>query len=344
MPIKRTNHKKQLTWIVLIVLLGILIFWLLKNASVPDVSPWQISDQSPEFSLISTHKINAEVRRYSGEQPVFLILQNSNLIFQESVGPISYKGRFNRINLLTGQLESRIIPDQSVSNFTNNQQTIFIAQDTYRIPIYSGQILKDPGAVLISAFDIDTGNAEWTSVYKGFTFTSYMIADENQLRIAGHNGHGADRDKTVLDVLTGEVLEDNIDEAFQSSRNFPYYYHIADLEDGVFVLAHSPVIAYDSKTDSILWQTDIIGSVSNFFVSNGVIYFLAHDGIFRALDAQTGATLGFVKFEPIDPNKAEPFEDYGSTRYTVAADGNNVVLYFSETQQLFFFRFTKRSG
>lgn len=341
MPTKRINHKTQLTWIALVALLGVLIFGLLQNGAVPGESPWLITEQSPEFSLISTHKINAEVRRYSGEQAIFLILQDSSLIFQETVGRFSYKSRFNRINLLTGELESQIIPDQSVSNFTNNQQILFIAQDTYKYPVYSGQILKEPGAILVKALDLGTGNVKWTSVYEGFALTSYMNADENQVKIAGHNGHGADRDKTVLDALTGQVLGENIDEAFQSGADFPSYFHIADLGEDVFVLAHNPVIAYDSKFDSILWQTDIIGSISNFFVSDGVIYFLSHDGIFRALDAQTGATLGFVKFEPADPNKAEPFADYGSTRYTVAADDNNVVLYFSEAQQLFFFRFTK---
>lgn len=342
MPIKRINHKKQLSWIALIALLGVLIFWLLQT-SVPDVSPWQITEQSSEFSLISTHKINAEVRRYSSEDATFLILQGSSLIFQETVGLVSYKSRFNRINLLTGELESQIIPEQSVSAFANNPQTVFIAQNTYRIPIYSGQTLKEPGAILVKAFDIDTGNIKWTSVYEGFALISYMNADENQVRIAGHNGHGADRDKTVLDALTGQVLEGGIDKAFQSGADLPSYHHIADLGEDVFVLEHNPVIAYDSKIDSIVWQTDIIGSVSNFFVSNGVIYFLSHDGIFRALDAQTGATLGFVKFEPADPNKAEPFENYGATRYTVAADGNNVVLYFSEIQQLFFFHFARSS-
>jgi outer membrane protein assembly factor BamB len=170
-----------------------------------------------------------------------------------------------------------------------------------------------------------------------------MNANENQVRIAGHNGHGADRDKTVLDALTGQVLEGDIDEAFQSGADFPSYHHIADLGDDIFVLAHSPIIAYDSKTDSIVWETDIIGSVSNFFVSNGMVYFLDHNGIFRAIDEQTGKTLGYVQFEPANPSKAEPFGDYGATRYTVAADEDNVVLYFSETQQLFFFHFARDS-
>ncbi|MCP5099323.1 MAG: PQQ-binding-like beta-propeller repeat protein [Chloroflexi bacterium] len=340
MQIKQTKNKKRLVSVVIITLLSIMIFWLLQNAATaPKVSPWQISDQSPEFSLISIHKINAEARRYGSEDPTFLILRNSSLIFQESAGRISYKGRFNRIDLLTGQLESQIIPDQSISGFTNNQQTIFIAQDTYRIPVYSGQTLKEPGAIFIKAFDIGTGNVEWTSVYEGFALISYMNANENQVRISGHNGHGADRDQTVLDALTGEVLEGDINDTFQSGGNLPSYFHIADLGDDMFVLSHSPVIAYDLKTDSIVWQTDIIESVSNFFVSNGVIYFLDNDAIFRAIDEQTGANLGYVQFEPTNPSKAEHFANYGVTNYTVVADGNSVALYFSETKQLFFFHF-----
>ncbi len=193
---------------------------------------------------------------------------------------------------------------------------------------------------MVKAFDIDTGEFLWSSVYEGFTFVSYMKADEDQVRIGGHNGHRLDPDKTVLDPLTGEVLEGATDSIFPSSADLPPYQHIASLGDDMFVLSHSPVIAYALKSDSMVWQTDIIGSVSNIFASNGVIYFLDHDGIFRALDEQSGATLGYVQFEPANPNKAEPFGDYGITRYTVVADGNNVALYFSETQQLFFFHFT----
>lgn len=334
---------KRVILITVIVIMCVASVWLLQKAALANPSPWQISKQSPQFSLISTHKINAEVRRYSGEEPVFLIVRNSSLIFQETVGRFSYKERFNRINLLTGQLESQIIPDQSVSSSTNNQQSIFIAQNTYRTPVYSGQTLREPGAILVKAFDIGTSNVEWTSVYKGFALVSYMNADENQVRLGGHNGHGADRDKTTLDANTGEVTEQETDVAFQSDTNFPSYHHIADLGDDIFVLAHSPVIAYDSKTDSIVWQTDITGSVSNFFVSNGVIYFLDQDAIFHAIDAQSGATLGYVQFEPVNPSKAEPIGNYGTTRYTVAADGNNVVLYFSETQQIFFFQFARDS-
>jgi hypothetical protein len=137
------NIKRAIFLIMVIVIVCIASVWLLQKAALANPSPWQISEQSPEFSLISTHKINAEVRRYSGEEPIFLIVRNSSLIFQETVGRISYKGRFNRVNLLTGELESQIIPDQSVSSSTNNQQTIFIAQNTHRIPVYSGQTLKD---------------------------------------------------------------------------------------------------------------------------------------------------------------------------------------------------------
>lgn len=334
---------KRAVLVVCVVALCIASVWLLQIVALAKPSPWKISGQSPEFSLISIHKVNAEVRRSSDEEPVFFILRNSSLIFQETVGRVSYKERFNRINLLTGKLESQIIPDQSFSSITNNQETIFITQDTHRIPIYSDQTLKEPGAILVRAFDIDTGDVKWTSVYEGFALTSYMNADENQVQISGNNGHGTNRDQTVLDAFTGEILSGEIDDTFQSDGKLPPYFHIADLGDAIFVLAHNPVIAYDQKTDSIVWQTDIIGSVSNIVVSDGIIYFLDHDAIFHAIDAESGEPLGYVQFEPSNPSKAEPFGDYGATRYTVAADEDNVVLYFSETEQLFFFHFAKGS-
>jgi hypothetical protein len=68
---------------------------------------------------------------------------------------------------------------------------------------------------------------------------------------------------------------------------------------------------------------------------------LPQDGNFWALDEQTGTTLGHVQFEPIYPSRAELLDNVDYPAHTVVADGNGIALHFMETQQLFFFHFSR---
>ena len=346
MRLRQLNRWEIFLLVILVALCIIQYLLIARNTFNSIPSPWQVSEKSPEFSFVTTYKLTDISRREDGEHQFFLILRDNSLIYYKGIANILYANySLNRLNLLTGEFEWQQKQERPVSGIANNEHIIFFTHNTYTTPRYSGQTLTRPGAILVTAHDIDSGNQLWSTVYEGFAGTSYMRTSESQILIGGHNGHGAYTDETVLNVGTGEILEGEdggkvgTDIALQVTENLPTYNHMAELTDNVVVLAHSPIIAYDLKIDSIVWQTEINRSFSNIVVSNNVIYFLDDKAILWALDGQTGAALGHVQFGPVDPGRAEPFGNYGG--YSIVADGTGVALYFSETHQLFFFHFVR---
>jgi outer membrane protein assembly factor BamB len=349
MKLKQAKTKKLLVSAIIVIFLILVVLPLIRNAFTPDPSPWQIAEHSPEFSPIATHEIHMHLRRKAGDEEIFMILRDDNLVFYESNSTILYQSHsFNRINLVTSTFQWQHHLRRPVTSITNNEQTFFIAFDLQEVPSYSGKTLVRPGAILVTAYDIDTGNSVWSSVYKGFGWVSHLDANENEIGIDGHNGHGLDRDATKLDARTGEILEGEFAGLNTARRircqfgDMPYYRRLKDLPNCHVVIArNNEILVLDLETNSIVWQENSEGTISNLAVSNGIIYFLAQDGILWALDVQTGTTLGHVQFEPVYPRNAEPLEDSFVPDYTVVADGNGVALHFMETQQLFFFHFSR---
>ena len=346
---KQVNIKKLCILTIFVIFSIVVILPLIRNAFIPHPSPWQIAEHSPEFSPVATHEVNIFLRRSASDEEVFMILRDDNLIFYESNSTILYQSRsLNRINLLTGTFRWQHHLKQPVSSITNNEEALFIAFNDYIKPSYSGKTLVRPGAILVTAYNIDTGDSMWSSVYKGFGAITYMDANENEIGISGFNSRGLDRAATKLDARTGEILEGEFVGLNTARRircqfgDMPYYRRLKDLPNCHIVIArNNEILVLDLETNSIVWQENSEGSISNLAVSNGIIYFLAQDGILWALDVQTGTTLGHVQFEPVYPKNAEPLKDSFVPNYAVVADGNGVALHFMETQQLFFFRFTK---
>jgi outer membrane protein assembly factor BamB len=339
---------KRFIWVFIILFYVLAVPLVIRNVITSKTSPWQIVEQSPEFTLIGIHEISTQKRRDDGSQELFLILRDNSLIFLKSFDVIFYQSNvFKQVNLVTGKLEWQNRLERSGLSVASNEHAFYVT-DLHRVSGYSGKTLVRPGAILVMAYDIDTGDRIWSTAYEGFAFVSYLAANETEVRIGGHNGHGFDRDATKMDTHTGDILEGEV-EAFTTTRKIrcqseelPFYHHLKDLADCKVVIADSnAVYVLDLTTNSTVWQVEIAGVVSNLAVSNGVIYFLAQDGNFWALDEQTGTTLGHVQFEPVYPGRAELLDNVDYPAHTVVADGNGVALHFMETQQLFFFHFLR---
>jgi outer membrane protein assembly factor BamB len=96
------------------------------------------------------------------------------------------------------------------------------------------------------------------------------------------------------------------------------------------------VYALDGETGRIIWEKE--DAVSNVAVSNSIAFYVTIDGEVMAIDAQTGETMGRLKFnteELVDINTSD------NPPYYVEAVDDMVFVYFGDTWQLFAFRFSQ---
>lgn len=101
----------------------------------------------------------------------------------------------------------------------------------------------------------------------------------------------------------------------------------------------SQIVALDSETGTILWQTQR-NIKSNLAVENNNIYFLTEDASLLAVDLMTGHVLGQVEFSPSFKEMVE--FDFVNTYPRVSVDNGIVVVYFDNARQLFAFSFSPK--
>ncbi|MCP5098542.1 MAG: PQQ-binding-like beta-propeller repeat protein [Chloroflexi bacterium] len=130
---------------------------------------------------------------------------------------------------------------------------------------------------------------------------------------------------------------------WQTKINYDSYPGIDPIElilndDVIVAYKKSPTITQiavlDQANGAILWQTDL-NIQSNLVVEKGVLFFVTGDTELMAFDLYKGVFLGSATFSPGVDQIAGL-----NTRILVSASGNQVVVYFSSSYQLFVFHFT----
>ncbi len=92
------------------------------------------------------------------------------------------------------------------------------------------------------------------------------------------------------------------------------------------------VRVFNLQTSDLLWETSE-NVISNVAIDHTRAYYLTSAAELMALDLQTGAVLGKVEFTS---ENLEPQDERG---FYVAANDNNVFVYFGDSRRLFAFRY-----
>jgi len=306
-------------------------------------SLWEISSYSNQFMHLNTIELSS-LRRSAkhGSEEVFIIHKGEEIIYING-------NQLKRINILTGEVQWEFKKNTGVSGITNNSQIVFLSHDSEAPAKYASDVrLIEPGAIAITALDIESGQILWASSYPGIQYVSHIDANEGLLGVNGHNGHGLNNTTITLSASTGSILNTPFQglgypqNAFtRLSGEVIYYNEIDQSERGLLIFSntHNKIFALDPTTDIIQWTTDIPNMLGNFAFSNGAVFFLTRDSVLWALDEETGKKLGSVNFQPANPALVEPLKNYVEPTIFVSANEDIVLAHFSVRSQLFAFRF-----
>lgn len=347
------------TIIVCITGLGIYFgFGLLRRLqTTPDISTIVI-DYSANFEPVRLQ----ETRNYTlrneqpwphGQDEPFLIQIGEDIIYHEKNqglnlldDPIIHNS-LQRINSITGEIVWQQELDPAVAEITNNSEYVIVSFLTRKHAQFDSAYnnLISPGAIKVTAYDIGTGTAVWTGIYSGFSYTSYMDANEEIIGIHGHNGHGAFPDDIFIDARTGDITEEKL-AGFGSDKNVPSELsemgirslRWEKLANGTFIVATGGrLYGYNPDLESTLWEINTGLGVTDFAVDQGIIFFLTDEATLWAVDETSGQRLGNVQFTNNAFSDEDPIANWGI--YLVSADDGTVVIFSRETQYLLVFRF-----
>lgn len=182
----------------------------------------------------------------------------------------------------------------------------------------------------ITAYDLRSGDVVWkTTLALKHTVVGYLAMVQSDLIVVTYKLNA----QYVLNPKNGAIKETY--QTLWVERNPTYNNLVFSKEMGYKV---GRVLVTQESDDSIVWTYDQ-PVVSNIAVSETVTYFVTKATQLIAVDTRTGDVLGVVKFTPTFPDNF----DFANNHIIVAADGNNVAVYFRDKQQLSLFRFENGS-
>jgi hypothetical protein len=353
------ENKKIFLLTVLAGLISYFGFGLLRQLqTTPDIQTFLI-DYSDNFEPVRlqelrNHTLRSERPGLDGRDEPFLIQIGEDIIYHEKNeglhlldDPIIVNS-LQRINSTSGEIVWQQELDQRVDEITNNAKHIFVAFYTQVRPGFdSANNLVSPGAIQVTAFDIESGTAVWSGVYHGFFYSSYMDANEEIVAIHGHNGHNSFPDDIYIDARTGILTEEKL-AGFGSDKNVPselsekgiYSLHWIKLSDGNFVvMTGTGIYAYNPDSESTLWELNTGLVVTDFVIDQGTIFFLTEDATFWAVDEFSGQLLGNIHFTNTAFSDEVPMANRGISRYIINANNETITIFSRDTQYLFTFRF-----
>lgn len=253
-----------------------------------------------------------------------------------------------RINSISGEIVWQQELDGIVREITNNAQYIYVAFSTLkRAQFDAAGNMVSSGAIKVAAYDIVTGTAVWSDIYEGITFAYYMDSNEEIVAIHGDNGPPAFNEDIYIDARTGNLTEEKL-AGFGSKEELPVELseegirslHWEKLSDGNFVVStDTGIYAYNSDSESTLWEINTGLVVTDFSVDKGVIFFLTDDATLWAIDEISGQQLGKVQFTDTAFANEGPIANWGIAEYIVNADSGTITIFSRDTQYLFTFRF-----
>lgn len=342
-------HIKNKKRLKIILILGFVLFIfvifeiypLMIDVITGDPSPWRVTNSSSEFIFEKSLDTNIHLRRseYEAKEEVFIMLIDEEIIFYDKVLSLI------RMNLLTNVTRWQQGLTKPINAITDNGKLIFAAQNNQKSAVYDAEKLIEPGSIKVTAYNVHSGAIEWSSSYQGIQFVSRIHVNEDVLVISGDNGHGAYPDGITLDLNSGKkVIAD-----FQTFDDYESFIDISSEKrvypDRIMKLNDDSLIFYAEDRISALiqskirWSKEAPNLASNIGYANEVVFFLTVEGTLQALDFQTGDLLGYVSFEPENSSNYVQLSNYGVPRNFIAASNDIVIVHFSDTQQIFVFRF-----
>lgn len=250
-----------------------------------------------------------------------------------------------------------------IMNMSPNGEHIFIGFDGTGKAIDNSQ----SGAGRVVAYEINSGDILWTQVISGTRKMEILAA--NDLATVVDGGSFSKR-YYLLDNAFGNPIKtkekgNQYDEkTFLPSTSFGFLYDstypVAENDNyweeifrnsSVFLppIASENVIVfrteedntgyvkvYDILTADELWKSEHV-TVGNPAIGEDVVFSLTQSAKLTAQDIETGNEIGSVQFSP------STIELANSPEIVLAADGDTVVVYFGDSQQIFAFRFVPSS-
>ncbi len=175
-----------------------------------------------------------------------------------------------------------------------------------------------------------------TGVYHVFDAATGAIQDNNDVRSMSYYSFASDGQRQFLKPSRYRILSPSYwEESFKGQIRFRPILN----DNRVFVRTNyvvGPIYALDAVTGHTLWGKEDV--VSNVAVSNSTAFYVTIDGEVMAVDAQTGETVGRLKF---NAEELVDIDTSDNTHYYVEAVDDMMFVYFGDTWQLFAFRFSQ---
>jgi outer membrane protein assembly factor BamB len=290
------------------------------------------------------------------ESAVYLVASNNKLVLYGRKGLCGGGDTLVGISendgeIITTGLDGNPIPSNSgIRHIAYTPNFIYLGLDGAR---------STPSKV--AAYEIDTNSIAWVQPLpiNGGSQIGSLVTDKTTVGVSTTQYF-------LLDALTGEIkreLDKEPSSSLPSSYGFYALWYAAahpqaelsTLEfwnnqtpeihqppivlDDIIVLRTGDgrllgrVRAFDTQTNALFWETAPI-VVSNVAVDKSRAYFLTTSAELIVMDIRTGLITGKIEFAP---KNIITESDYG---FYVAAEENNVFIYFGDSQQLFAFHET----
>ncbi len=361
-------YKKQGYCFLVVLMLGVVVI----GASIflwrePKRPKWnsstissRVADSTPQFEKLWSQ---SDVFMSPQQQGNILLTADKGYAFMLGSVDITKKESLIKLNLQTGEIEwiafdSRWMFSPNLSTMANNTDIVYVGfADGQKI---SGDTLQ--GAAKIVAYDVSSGDEVWRNRIGGSRSIATIIANNSTISVDGNYSSKY----YLLDAENGEVIHANdVREGFE----------LFSLDDVLYKRYFaSDIRAMNPQTNEVIWEQslpdaliqpplliqdiivvktgDSLGKVigidqtigeklweygnvaSNITANDTVVFFLTKDARLLAVHPQTGETLSTLSFSP---NQLQDIPNFG---FYVAASGNNIVIYFGDSQELFTFHFS----
>ncbi|KAA3660480.1 MAG: hypothetical protein DWQ04_19235 [Chloroflexi bacterium] len=322
---KLANHLKKITAILILILFFVSIKILILMRP-PKTSPRQIKSME-SFEINWARSVDSSPLKIDNwemrDTQIFIHIQDNQIILPILIKntPFLPKETITSFDLNTGEIEWQT--DMSFwyppTMIGNNSDTIVVIVEGLEKPQESVNLCKPNLTrcenIKVTAIDAKTGNITWSLIYANIMFVDRLYVDEEIISIDGHAYRSSYHSELKLDVQNGwripeaqfgpsTIINDNQYKALNSHFGFERGDIVSNIADnGRFVF-------FLTKKDNTLFVVD-----KNSFIKVGEIKF-------------TG----------------EPFSQISNNRlqgFGVATSGENVIVYMSDSDQLFSFRFSQ---
>ncbi len=243
-----------------------------------------------ETNFTQVWNIDVDLLPKSSGRP-FLAVENNCVLF------LAQPGILNCLDSDTGKAKWQKDVGSRYTGIVANNHFVFFASPR-RSQNCGKMFTPHCNSIRLTAFEVLSGNEEWSRIYTGILVISQITANDSHLSVVGSGGHGAYSSILEIDANTGDLIN------YQEFQQ-------------MFVPPPP-----DPLPDFVAEKGHI---TSNTAMSDDIIYFFTDDAMLWALDGNTKTVLATAIF-----SHGEPYDTV-----QIAAQGDLVLIYFDNSQQLF---------